>query len=213
MNRYQPPKSIPATLYHVQWLDPQNGPAYLEFRFIYRSKEVLVSKGILPSLSVPTPNLDETLTGPKKRKTPNENNTTKRKASSTAKKVDPSPSSPTNLEATPPKPARLTKKPRVSTKSQVKKQVEVKNEIEVKDIVIHNAKDSLVTRAGKVSSDSPMSPTIEVLQHRQVVSRPGHHVVPDTVLPWVESQSATIDIPVDILRELRELRVSIQSKR
>jgi hypothetical protein len=48
--RYQPPKSIPTTLYHVQWLDPQHGPAYMEFKFIYRSKDVLISKSILPSL-------------------------------------------------------------------------------------------------------------------------------------------------------------------
>ena len=215
--RYQPPKSIPATLYHVQWLEPQNGPAYMEFKFIYRSKEVLISKGILPSLSPPMPSdLDTSLTAPKKRKARNENpSTTKKKSSAAAaKKSDATPSSPTTVEATPPKPTRPAKKPRASAKNSVmKKEVEVKSEIEVKEIVFPARKESPGTAVGEVSSDPPMSPMIEVLQQqqqqqRQVVSHPGHHAVHSTVLPWVESQSTTIDVPVDILRELRALRVS-----
>ena len=133
--RYQPPKSIPTTLYHVQWLDPQHGPAYMEFKFIYRSKEVLISKGILPSLSAPLPsNLDE---APKKRKARNESTTTAKKKSCAAatKKADATPSSPTTVEATPPKPARA-KKPRASAKNQVlKKEIVVKSEIDLKEII------------------------------------------------------------------------------
>jgi hypothetical protein len=211
--RYQPPKSIPATLYHVQWLDPQHGPAYMEFKFIYRSKEVLISKGILPSFSAPLPsNLDETLAAPKKRKARKESTTTAKKKSSAAatKKAGATPSSPTTVEATPPKPPRA-KKPRAPAKNQVmKKEIEVKSEIDVKEIVFPARKESPGTAVGEVSSEPPASPMIEVLQQQQlqVVSHPGDHVVHNTVLPWVESQSATIDMPVDIFRELRELRVS-----
>lgn len=222
-NRYQPPKSIPATLYHVQWLDSQNGPAYMEFKFIYRSREVLISKGILPTPSAPLPTLTESSTPapppppPKKRKSRSENTTnstitTKRKASAAKHSDVPPPSSPTTVEATPPKPARPAKKPRASTKSQIKKEIEVKNEIEVKDIHVlpDPTKQSPDATIGEIpSSDPPISPMIEVLpQQHQVISHPGHHVLHNTVLPWVESQSATIDIPVDILRELRELRVT-----
>src|SRR5271170_4802070 len=161
-SRYQPPKSIPATLYHVQWLEPQNGPAYMEFKFIYRSKEVLISKGILPSLSPPMPSdLDTSLTAPKKRKARNENpSTTKKKSSAAAaKKSDATPSSPTTVEATPPKPTRPAKKPRASAKNSVmKKEVEVKSEIEVKEIVFPARKESPGTAVGEVSSDPPMSP-------------------------------------------------------
>jgi len=96
----------------------------------------------------------------------------------------------------------------------MKKEIEVKTEIEVKEIVFPPGKQSPGT-VGELSSDPPISPMIEVLQQqqqqqqqRQVVSHPGHHVVHNTVLPWVESQSTTIDVPVDILRELRALRVS-----
>jgi len=226
VHRYQSPKSIPATLYHVQWLDSQNSPAYLEFKFIYRSKEVLISKGILPSSSTPLPVRDESTLAPfpsllKKRKSRSENTTTtKRKSSAKAAAgvgPPPPPSSPTTVEATPPKPARAPKKHRASTKTQVKKETEVKTEIDVQEWGFppdtkNESPGMMAGGAGEgPSSDAPVGTMIEVLsqpqQQRQVVSHPGHRVLHNTVVPWVESQSATIEVPVDIFRELRELRV------
>jgi hypothetical protein len=60
---------IPATLYHVQWLDPQTEPPFVEFQFIYRSKEVLISKGIiLPSQTLEILHETGSSPAPKKRK-------------------------------------------------------------------------------------------------------------------------------------------------
>jgi hypothetical protein len=194
--RFESPTPIPATLYHVNWIDPQSGPAFLEFRFIYRSREVLTSKGIISGPPVPevakAPSEEPQKRG-KKRKIKNVAN--RKKANKKNEQPDLSPTANESIESHLPSESRLTKKFRTtSVETQAKKDN------------VPPSKEKSPAIAIMDSSNPPTSPLVDIVQRRQSISQP----VSTGVLTWVESQSANVDVPIDILRELRELRVRLQ---
>jgi hypothetical protein len=155
-------------LYHVNWIDPQDGPAYIEFKFVYRSKEVLISKGIIPG---------------RKRKSNTKSDTKKK---STTKKTDDPESSPTTVPASSSPPSARSRAPPAKKAKLVKPTI--KKEVPSKE-------------QSPIESDPPTSPLVEAVQRRQMTS------YPNDLLPWVYSQSANIDLPVEVFRELQHLRV------
>jgi hypothetical protein len=99
------PKAIPATLYHVHWIDSPVGPPYAEFRFLYRSRDVLASKGI--TVQVPDTNMKSPSPPSKKRKARN----LKPKKKPTKDGTSVSPKTPTKPQA---------KKAKTGPKNQIK---------------------------------------------------------------------------------------------
>jgi hypothetical protein len=190
-DRFQSPQAIPATLYHVNWIDPQSGPAFLEFRFIYRSREVLISKGILPS---PTPAIEnkslESSQG-KKRKLKSDQ-TPKRKYKKKNDGQSTSPFTTVNIaSSTPPKKSHRSK-----------------------NSILANSPTYLTKKESNsrfIKEQSPITPPDSDLRATPLVPtiqrRSPSHPIPSTILPWVESQSANIELPIEVLRELRDLRV------
>lgn len=188
-SRYRSPQAIPATLYHVRWIDPQNGPAFVEFKFIYRSREVLIAKGIIPApLPSGHPSLIESPT--KKRKLKDEAG--KKRHSKKNEHALFSSHTATASPLSSPSKSRPAKKAKFAfTKAQVKKELVTPSTEERSPLA-------------SMASDAPSSPLAAIMQRRQ--STP-HHAVSSNVLPWIESQSANMEVPFDVLRELRELRV------
>lgn len=179
---YASPTSIPATLYHVQWIDTQSSPPFCEFRFIYRSREVLISNGIIP------PPMKKEIEEPpqsKKRKL------TSKKRTST-KKIDPPPSSNTTMELPSAVKPRYSKKPKTTGSTTAKS---------------HSKKDALSRTTEEespismVSTEPPASPLVDALQHR-VRSLSHTFASSPPISPPLASQTQS-----DILRELQDLRV------
>lgn len=189
--RYLPPKEIPATLYHVHWVDQQLGPPFLEFKFIYRSRQILISKGIIQG----PPEIVETPTTRaqqgKKRKGKNEPRKNK-------KRNDQAISSPATI-ASPPSPPPVKGRPSKKVKT-MKTPIKVKKE---------NASDER-SPIPSIESDPPTSPSVEAVQRSRFAHYPGG-------IHWTEPQSTNthtdVNVPIDVLRELQQLRVCSYSWR
>ena len=180
---YASPTSIPATLYHVQWIDTHPGPPFCQFRFIYRSREVLMSRGIIPP---PMKKEIEEQTQTKKRKLTSKKKTTKKN------ELQPS-SSATTLEI----PSSVPSKPRASKKAKTSTTPKIQSK---KDFVSPTTEEE--SPISLISTDLPTSPLVAVLERR---GRSSSHTFasspPESSTP-VDSHNQS-----DILRELRELRV------
>jgi hypothetical protein len=180
-SRYASPQPIPATLYHVTWLDHQDSPPYAQFRFIYRSKEVLMAKGIIP---VPSPSPPPPPPSPtraenddpqgKKRKTKAE---PKKKAP--AKKTERAP--------------RQTRKPKVVAPK-------------VTPPISSDTTSSLaeVTPKTSTDSDAPPSPLVEALQRRKSIQQISSQITTPQESP---APLTTDQVNLEVLRELQHLRV------
>lgn len=183
-HRYLTPKEIPATLYHVHWIDPQLGSPFLEFKFIYRSREVLISKGIIPGSP------ETTGQHGKKRKAKNEYKKNK-------KQNDQPTSSPTTIGSPSPPAARGRPPKKVKTTNT---SIKVKKE---------NTSDERFP-IPSIKSDPPTSPSVEAARRRRFAPHQGS-------LQLTEPQSGNtpidVNIPVDVLRELQQLRVCPYSLR
>lgn len=168
-------------MYHIQWIDSQDATPYIEFRFIYRSRDVLISKGILPP---PTPAISLTDSSPKDKKKRSARTTTPKKRSYKTALIESfPPSSPTTIESSPPK-GRSPKRPRTKKTSV----------LEASPMPIPSE---------SYATESDLNSPIRVI-HREHQQQPGSGI---GILPWVESQSANMDYSFDIVREVRELRV------
>jgi hypothetical protein len=165
------------------------GPPYAEFRFIYRSREILLSKGVIEETAeVKTTNQPPS----KKRKTKSKKSTTPKKDVLEPSLMTTSPIESPITPVTPLKPrakkARMTPKPHVKTEyASPIRQSPLRHE----------------SPRTETYSDLHPSPISPALQRRQ--SHPNNH---PGILNWVESQPPPED--TDILQELRELRVSLQ---
>ena len=180
-------------MYHVHWIDQQLGSPFLEFKFIYRSRQILISKGIIPGPPeiAETPTTTTPVQQRKKRKTKNEPKKNK-------KQNDQPTSSPTTIGSPPSPPPAKGRPPKkvktTNTPTKVKKE---------------NASDDR-SPIPPIESDPPTSPSVEAIQRRRFATYTGR-------LQWTESQSTNtptdVNIPVDVLRELQQLRVCPYSLR
>jgi hypothetical protein len=167
-------------LYHVEWIDAQSGPAYLHFNFLYRSRQVLITKGIIPPPSpytIPTtaftalpppPPLPPVDAKPKK---PSKKRGPPKKVQPDAK---PAGSSPTTAEDTPPK--RPVKRAKVTPAKPVK--VESPKPVAVES---------------ETSSEGIASPSVEAVARRARME-----------------EAERVHVPFDIYRELAALRDEVK---
>jgi len=177
---------IPATLYHVSWIDQQCDPPFVEFRFVYRSREVLLAKGLIPPahplefIQALTQAQPQTQSQGRKRKA---------KAESKPRK----PAKKRNEDV----PSSVAPKPPRTKKGDSKEHV--KHE---------DVSPSQKVKPPKTSfeRDLSTSPLVEYMERQRAVS---HSVYPTLSAPRVVSP--TDEGQFDILRELRELRVCVTS--
>jgi hypothetical protein len=177
-------------LYHVHWIDQQLGSPFLEFKFIYRSRQILISKGIIPGPPEITETPTRTVQQGKKRKTKNEPKKNK--------KNDQPTSSPTDIGSPPsPPPAKGRPPKKLKTKNAPIK-VKKENNLDERSLI------------PSIESDPPTSPSVEAVQRRRFAPYPGG-------LQWTEPQPTNppidVNTSVDVLRELQELRVRPYSLR
>jgi hypothetical protein len=183
--RYLPPKEIPATLYHVHWVDQQLGPPFLEFKFIYRSRQILISKGIIPG----PPEIVETQTTKAQQSRKRKGKTEPRK---NKKRNDQAISSPATIVSPPsPPPAKGRPSKKVKTR---KTPIKINKE---------NTSDER-SPIPSIESDPPTSPSIEAVQRSHFAHNPGgiHRIEPQST-----NTHTDVNVPIDVLRELQQLRV------
>lgn len=170
---------IPATLYHVQWFDSHNDAPFVEFRFIYRARELLITRGIIapqPLEHFKAMAESQTELHGKKRKGKVENKLRKQAKNRI-----------TEIPSSVPSKSRSVK--RAIEKDQMKDEITLPEEEE----------ESPNT---SIETDASTSPLVEYMERRKSLPHP-------ISLFNITSNSptSTEESHIDILRELRELRV------
>jgi len=171
---------IPATLYHVSWVDEQHQAPFLEFRFIYRSREVLQSKGLL----TPDKKAFELIQAITQIQPEAESQGKKRKAKSEPK---PRKNAKKRMEEASPS-ARMTNKEELKPRP--------------KPEVVSPKEDALATNS-PMERDVFLSDRIEHMDRRKLE----YHTPSPRRIPSITMSPPTDESHLGILRELRELRV------